>query len=951
MYKQTDIIEDFEDLIRDGQIKIIKLSTDISNPKRPMKDIYEYIDLDELQYFDGNIGISFPKQENINQSRPFLIAIDIDGETQIVDDELKPQLKEQTRNLLYHILRDGLEKRGYKGLYVRTPTNGYHIYLWTKKANFSQHGFKSLLFPDNMAFMTDFYKNLSSKMDLSLLPVLYKKRMSNKSIEIFSQATMIVAPGSTINGIPYQVLPEGAQRFRDISIIEDQPVEDLIFEILEDHFFVRNEIESTITYNTNTDNVHDLSEENVKNIGNLILEYWPEIDGEKQEASLALGGFLNSQCVSQKSIIEIGEYVISHAPPTLFRGSDEFERNKGFIPSLLHDSKQITSDKRTGLTTLGQKFATKKDIVKFKKILWMNTASKHTFYPSGRETTKFEKVVVNYENNTTKLYDIRVKKDSEGEVYHSHESASLIGHIPLSISYINDISGQKQMYDEDKPLKLRILTRNNEKHDYIFSSTSFCLKKYRDLPYCHTEDAKKIGSFLFKEYEDLSLIDTIDSSSRPGIFPNTEQNGLRKFVEGEEGLMEVPPIQPKKSDLIAALTLLKEIYNVYPWHEEKFVRIVKLGLLLPYAYTYKMLNGGFIQGIILSGEAGTLKSTVGELITSFSFDIDEIFNKFHYIMGGSEVASEFRFARAMDRTSFPIVVNECEATFSRKEVSELVKNAISGILTREPGGEFPKAYFAISNPIITVNNIPPMMETSDFSRRFLSIEFVGSERGDTREMIDKMSFLNVGAKNNYRFKELKPLGDYVYWWLDNHMEFFKYSQNDIIDSILTDLSDFTQMDLSWLLNTPINTIEDETREDEMNEELIMCSSLIYDYISDQVVGNNKYLINKTVMSQENIKFALKRGDPFITPTNADDGVLLIARGFQKEFKKRFYDYNKRMTLKQMADILNTTKMFSEYKDGRMGKMVGNRKVRGLFLTWDELFQLINVGDDYDEDES
>ena len=57
MYKQTEIIEDFEQLIKEDKIKIIKLSSDMSNPKRPLKDIYEYIDLSELEYFDGNIGI------------------------------------------------------------------------------------------------------------------------------------------------------------------------------------------------------------------------------------------------------------------------------------------------------------------------------------------------------------------------------------------------------------------------------------------------------------------------------------------------------------------------------------------------------------------------------------------------------------------------------------------------------------------------------------------------------------------------------------------------------------------------------------------------------------------------------------------------------------------------------------------------------------------------------
>ena len=50
---------------------------------------------------------------------------------------------DKSQGLLYNILKNGLEKRGYKGMYVKTPTNGYHIYLWTRSAIFTQHGFNN----------------------------------------------------------------------------------------------------------------------------------------------------------------------------------------------------------------------------------------------------------------------------------------------------------------------------------------------------------------------------------------------------------------------------------------------------------------------------------------------------------------------------------------------------------------------------------------------------------------------------------------------------------------------------------------------------------------------------------------------------------------------------------------------------------------------------------------
>ena len=949
MYRQTEVIEDFEEYIANDDIRIIKLSSDISNPKRPLKDIYEYIDLQDLEYFNGNIGISFKKKEEIDYTKPFLIAIDIDGDTQGVDDELKPQLKEQTRLLLYNILKNGLEKRGYKGMYVKTPTNGYHIYLWTRSALFTQHGFNNFLYPDAMAFMTDFYKDLSKQMDLSLLPTVYKQRMSNKSIEVFSQSTMIVAPGSIINGKAYTVLDDGAQRFKDISVIEGKNPEDLIFEILEDHLFVRKSLSEDKIEESYEDNLHDLTDENIKNIGNLIIEYWPEIDGEKQEASLALGGFLNTQGVSQKSIIEIGEYVLDNAKTKIFRGSDDYERTSGFIPSLLHDSKQKTAPKRTGLTSLGDKFKTKKDISKFKKILWMNTALKHTFYPDGQDTEKYPKVVMDFSSKTTKLYNVKKKRDKDGNLFASNETSNQIGHVPVSISYINDLSGKDQLYDEHKPIKIKIKTRNNIEHDYIFKSTDDLLRNYNSLPHCHVRSGKEIGSALFREYEDLSLIDTIDSSSRPGIYPNTNKNGLRKFVGSKDGLKEVYPNPPNKDTLISSILLLEQIRDAYPWHEDKFATIFKLGMILPYGYCYKILNGNYIPGIVLSGEAGTLKSSAGELITSLSFDIDDILAKEHYIMGGSEVRTEYRFGRALDRHSYPVVLNECEDTFSNRDNIELVKNAISGDLIREPGGNEPRGYYAIGVPIITVNNKPDAMDISDFSRRFLSIEFVGSERGDTLEMIEKLDFINVEGRMNYRFRELQPIGDFVFYSLHNNLKYFRYQPQDIIDSVLRDMEQYTGLDLEWLLKPQIKNREQDKREDEYSDELTMCADLLYDYISDKIGANNKHLINTKVMNPYNIKNGLKN-DILISIPDTADGVLILANGFKKEFKRKYYDYNKRMNLSQFTDILNQTEMFDEVKDPRGQKYVRKKQKRGLFLAWEELFQLINVDEEVEDED-
>ena len=84
-------------------------------------------------------------------------------------------------------------------------------------------------------------------------------------------------------------------------------------------------------------------------------------------ATVALGGFLSSMGVSQKSLIDIGNYVIDNKPsPNFFKMSDDAERTQGFIPSLLHDSEENVTKKKQGLTSLKERFTGKYDIYKIK---------------------------------------------------------------------------------------------------------------------------------------------------------------------------------------------------------------------------------------------------------------------------------------------------------------------------------------------------------------------------------------------------------------------------------------------------------------------------------------------------------------------------------------------------------------------------------------------------------
>lgn len=939
-HQSFTMISDFREKVENDEILVCSVGRD-NAPKAPTYKISSLVKGAAAEH-SPNLGVYLPPEHKLD--RPFLAIIDIDGEKGFFkDDPVKnKQYHHLSRDFLFFAMKEYLTNNGIEAMYVQTASGGYHIYLYVMKSRFQQHGWnKFVYFKDHMNLpllekYEFFRKNKKQLMDFRL------KTMDNKCLEIFTQNTMVVAPGSVFDNGVYTVLPEGAQTFSDISVYDEKPVEELVEDIL---IAFQCGIDTSAKQNQfvveeNRPDEQSLSHRDVKAIGNLVIELWPDINSQKQEATLALGGFLYSRGVSQRSIMEIGDYVIDNKnDPNFFKGTDEYERTQGFMAAMLHDTLKQESKQKTGLTSIVKKFEGHPKLFKIAKTLWISTnPSFHSFYPDGNNTQNYNQITMDFKSNEMTMYTLTPKTTKEGEFYEQRLNSDKISHCIQNLTSINDISAPFEEDDFEKPLEVELVQKNGNSIKKMFKTpVEFFINYHNTVGVaCSKTTASKIIRSIYTEYNNLSLIDEKEFSSRPGIYYSETDKKIHKFISKSGQIIEEKPILPSKQKLKEALELLTQINEVYPWAEGKFGIFTKMSFLLPYGYIFKNNFGKHTKGIILSGESGALKSTAGELVCNFNHFDDK--DRDLYMMGGGEITSEYRFGRAFDNFSYPIVINECEDTFARSEIRELLKNAITGVKIRSPGGQNATNYLARTVPILTVNNMPFDMEQAEFARRFLQINFTGSERGDTKEMRQKLSFLNNNGIVNSRFKELKIIGDYIFYLLERNIDLFRLDPEELADKIVISMSEYTGADLDWMLEADVEEFEQEDREDENQFLYDLCIKTI----QRTLTPNRGALLNNTT-SEQSLITAINSESTYIKRTA--NGVL-IKPGFKQEFARQNKDINKTIMITKLAELINDYGGLEYPVTVKKMMVLENRKLqRGVYIDWGDFLKLLNVRKD------
>ena len=434
------------------------------------------------------------------------------------------------------------------------------------------------------------------------------------------------------------------------------------------------------------------------------------------------------------------------------------------------------------------------------------------------------------------------------------------------------------------------------------------------------------------------MIGTIERSKIPGIYLSRDKKQLRRFIYHEGEIIEVSPQIPSKIDLINALELLKQINDAYPWFDDKFATFVKLGMLLPYGYVFKSEFGSFIRGIILYGEAGTCKSSASELIEYMNVPAESIKSReLDYLVPGSEFSTVFRMGKPLSLHSYPIAIEEVENVFNDPEKRDLIKNSITRRFIRNPGGE--EEYYARAIPVFSANELNDEIEKSGMFRRFLILNFISGERGDKEEVEEALSFLNENGVRNSRFKELYVISEYIFYNLANHLEYFALNPQQIIDSILNDMSAYTEMDLSWLIEPQFDKYYQTDRSAEDQAEFSMVLDTLKYYFKNSIkmsgVASNvgEQFLENLIDDKYSYIFRIK---------NSKTNGVLITSDFNKSYKK-IYPEAKKISIDRLIELLNESlDLKIPVAKARMKPANLKKRIIGVFMEWGDFCNIFNI---------
>lgn len=928
-------VKDFEEKILDGTIKVCFLHENSKVSKHGWAGFVKPEDLYEPSNANNNLGISLIGSEFPGDS--ILTCIDIDGDKREINGI---KIEQFSKDWVYSIITNKLQELDVKYMAVRSSSGGYHIYLYTLTESLRYESTKGLFYPKDLKEASK-YDDIGMFLSANIkqFSSIMEDELPKSIVEIWCSKRYMVAPGSDIYDDDGQyigtveLLSDGVQSFGDIGLL-DQNLNDVVRDaFIENGFKEDNRQKYVSNYTVNFENnsySSKLDDFSISIIGDLLIDVYPKISGQKHTATLALGGYLHNKGISLESAEKLGEYVVKNSPEGLF------DNEEAFITTLTHDI--LTNDQsrdQTGLPTFEEIFSpfyTKEYIGK--KMHLATNPTFHKFWPDGRFSKKFNEIIINHSQNYIIKNIINTKITNDGDIIDNKIQNFKIEHSVEGIYKIDDISNPEEAQEWEKPVQITFKTYQSPlKKSKIYKTSDAFFKEYRRLEGVYTDHAKSIIEDIYREYESLGFIQNVFSSTRPGIWFDSETRTLKKFVlEGGE-IKEQKVEMPSKQKLRDSLSLLKKINEIYPWAPGKFGFFIKTCLTMPYADTLKYYFDKHHPSVILHGEAGTLKTTAAELIVNFN--LDSLKHKDMNIISGGELFSEYRFGRAMDASSFPLVVNETEYLFSTPRIRELIKDSVTGKLIRKPGGNEPQGYYSHRASIYTMNTLPITTEDPAFLRRFIPIEFDGNERGDRPEIMEKLSFLNKDGIRNARFREFSVIGDFVFNTLNNNIGWLNMSIEKIQDNIVIALEQYSDMDLSFLKISGDEFVYID-RTDQENYKLTM----ILDILRKPFYYNKgKFL--KDVNNVSIVRELLTNNSIYPYVNLIDDDYVLIDIGLKHKFNEEHSKDGTSITLKSCYYYLLDLDLGLTSLTYTSSRVQGRKKqVRGIRMSIEDFTRVL-----------
>lgn len=927
-------VNDLEEKIVNGTINVCFLHENTKISKKGWSEFVKPEELYDPLNENNNLGISLIGPKFPGDS--ILTCIDIDGDKREINGQSIEQI---SKDWLYKILINEFKKNNIPIMTARSSSGGYHIYVYTLSESARYTSTYGLIYPKN-------FQNTKTNEDLNMfisanqknIAFLLEEEFPKSAIEIWCKKRYMVAPGSDIYNEEGKyvgtvtLLEDGVQNFGDIGLYKDNLNDFVRQALINNGFYEDDRQQYTIKKNINMDNMthsSELTDYNIKNIGKLILEAYPKIPGQKHTATLALGGYFYNKKLSLNTITKLGQYIVDNAPETLF------DNKEAFITTLTHDIREQDQTRlQTGLPTFEEilsPYYSKEYIGK--KLHLTTNPTFHKFWPDGRYSKKYNEIIINHSQNYITKNVIQTKITKEGDIIDNVIQNSRVGHSIEGIQKFDDISHPENTLDWEKPVKIYFKKYQSPVQESpTYENPDLLFKNYRRLEGAYTDNAKSIIEGIYREYEELGCIETVSTSTRPGIYYDEQKHKLRKFIKNKNNIKEVYPKKPTREKLAYSLLLLKKINEVYPWNDGKFGFFIKNGLTMAYTDVLKYHFDKNHLSVILYGEAGTLKTTAAELVVNFNVSS---FNDFdNNIISGSELLSEYRLGKNLDKSSFPLVVNETEFLFSTAKIRETIKDSITGKFIRKPGGENSRAYYSHRSCIYTTNNLPITTEDPSILRRFIPMEFDSTERGDTPEIIDKMDFLNTNGIKNNEFKKMNVIGDFIFCTLNENINWFNYSIESLQDKIIEALEQYSGEDLTFLKKSANDFVYID-RTDRENHKLTLLLSIMrkpYRY------NRNKFL--KDANEQGIVKDMVSRNYyPYAHFVNDDTVILDI--GLKHEFNKLNEKDGISITLKGCYNLLEDLDLGLNSLVYTTSSVQGRKKkVRGIKMSIEDFTKIL-----------
>ena len=442
----------------------------------------------------------------------------------------------------------------------------------------------------------------------------------------------------------------------------------------------------------------------------------------------------------------------------------------------------------------------------------------------------------------------------------------------------------------------------------------------------HTRLAEDALNAILNAYLKRGIAEIKEEVDKPGFY----------LVDGKLLAVKFQIGEVTKEELREALELLNELAEKWYNHIiEKFVTVIKWGIVAPFSFIYKQ-KGVLFPWLYLYGPSHTGKTTLGELVLS-------IWNLgTEYIKGGSNIDTVARLGHVLSLGTFPVLINEPGAAILREDIVDTMKSATELTIAR---GRYTKGVYteilSLAPIVLTSNKVLPQDDA--LLRRFIVVNFTFGER------IDLARAKEFKKKVKPRLSKLKVIGYYVAKRVTENPELLDNDWLELAEKILEDAYREAELHVpTWIelrMKHDPTVIYEDTKEiirnflvKRINEEYsrFVGRVQVVEYV--QIDDNDeqyRFLDRHTIPFDERVKIVL--GSNLIPWMILKGSEVIITYGIVEELRRIIGDVG---GLKSIAELFGWS--YHPKKSFRIGKKV--KSVACISVSLEELIEFLQPGE-------